>query len=85
MTQQLGEAERELPPTDDTDKAFLREAIQLAIESVDDGGAPFGAVVVHNGEVIARAGNRAKLDCAPTAHAQVAAILPSSFRVRFIR
>lgn len=46
------------PPTDDTDKAFLREAIQLAIESVDDGGAPFGAVVVHNREVIARAGNR---------------------------
>lgn len=62
------------PRTDDTDKAFLREAVQLAIESVDDGGAPFGAVVVHNGEVIARAGNRAQLDCDPTAHAEVAAI-----------
>ncbi|MCL7945455.1 nucleoside deaminase [Marinobacter sp. ATCH36] len=60
--------------TDDTDKAFLQEAVRLAIESVDDGGAPFGAVVVHNGKVIARAGNRAKLECDPTAHAEVAAI-----------
>ncbi len=61
-------------PTDDTDKAFLREAVQYAIESVDDGGAPFGAVVVHNGKVIAGAGNRAQLDCDPTAHAEIAAI-----------
>ena len=60
--------------TDDADKAFLQEAVQLAIESVDDGGAPFGAVVVHNDQVIARAGNRAKLECDPTAHAEVAAI-----------
>ena len=62
------------PLTEDTDKAFLREAVQLAIKSVDDGGAPFGALVVHNGKVIARAGNRAKLECDPTAHAEVAAI-----------
>lgn len=62
------------PMTEDADKAFLREAVQLAIESVGDGGAPFGAVVVHKGKVIARAGNRAKLDCDATAHAEVAAI-----------
>lgn len=61
-------------PTDDTDKAFLRGAVQHAIESVDDGGDPFGAVVVHNGKVIAGAGNRAQLDCDPTAHAEIAAI-----------
>lgn len=61
-------------PSSDTDKAFLQQAIQLAFESVDDGGAPFGAVVVINGSVIASAGNRAKLDCDPTAHAEVAAI-----------
>jgi guanine deaminase len=62
------------PLTEDADKAFLLEAVQLAIESVHDGGAPFGAVIVQNGKVIARAGNRAKLDCDPTAHAEVAAI-----------
>lgn len=62
------------PRSDDTDHAFLQEAVQLALDSVDKGGAPFGAVVVQNGRVIARAGNRAKLDCDPTAHAEVAAI-----------
>jgi len=62
------------PLTDDTDKTLLQEAVQLAVESVDNGGAPFGALVAHNGKVIARAGNRAKLDCDPTAHAEVAAI-----------
>lgn len=62
------------PLSDDTDQAFLQLAVQLAIESVDNGGAPFGAVVVHYGKAIARAGNRAKLDCDPTAHAEVAAI-----------
>jgi len=60
--------------TDDTDKTFLQQAVQLAMESVEKGGAPFGALVVHNGKVIARAGNRAKQDCDPTAHAEVAAI-----------
>lgn len=62
------------PLADDTDKAFLQQAVQLAMESVDDGGAPFGALVVHNGKVIANAGNRAHLECDPTAHAEVAAI-----------
>lgn len=62
------------PLTEDADKASLQEAVQLAIDSVNDGGAPFGAVVVHKGKIIARAGNRAKLDCDPTAHAEVAAI-----------
>jgi len=62
------------PRSDDTDHAFLQEAVQLALDSVDQGGAPFGAVVVHNGRVIARAGNRAKQDCDATAHAEVAAI-----------
>ncbi|MDX1559684.1 MAG: nucleoside deaminase [Marinobacter sp.] len=60
--------------TDDTDKAFLQQAVQLAMESIEHGGAPFGALVVHNGEVIAKAGNRAKQECDPTAHAEVAAI-----------
>ncbi len=62
------------PQSEDSDKAYLQQAIQLAVDSVGDGGAPFGAVVVHNGGVVARAGNRAKQECDPTAHAEVAAI-----------
>jgi len=62
------------PLTEEADRAFLQEAVQLAIESVHDGGAPFGALVVLEGKVIARACNRATLDCDATAHAEVAAI-----------
>lgn len=62
------------PLTNDADLNFLQQAIQQALASVDDGGAPFGALVVHNGKVIAHAGNRVKQDCDATAHAEVAAI-----------
>ena len=58
----------------DTDTRFLREAIRLASESVAAGGGPFGAVIVRDGEVLARAANRVTLDHDPTAHAEVRAI-----------
>ena len=56
------------------DKAFMREAIRLATESVENGGGPFGAVVVKNGEIVAGAANSVTLDNDPTAHAEVNAI-----------
>ncbi|WP_210426296.1 nucleoside deaminase [Marinobacter confluentis] len=62
------------PLAGDTDITFLQQAIQQALASVDDGGAPFGALVVHNNKVIAQAGNRVKQDFDATAHAEVAAI-----------
>ena len=55
-------------------KDFLREAIRVATESVESGGGPFGAVVVHDGEIIARAANRVTRDNDPTAHAEIEAI-----------
>lgn len=62
------------PPPSDADKAYLLEAVQLALQSVEIGGGPFGALVVQDGEVIARAANRVTLNCDPTAHAEVEAI-----------
>ena len=56
------------------DKAFMRQAIRLATESVENGGGPFGAVIVKDGEVVAACSNRVTLDCDPTAHAEVSAI-----------
>ena len=53
------------------DKAFMREAIRLADESVKNGGGPFGAVVVKDGEIVAGSANRVTLDNDPTAHAEV--------------
>ena len=53
---------------------FMREAIRLSIENIDNGGGPFGAVIVRNGEVVARGMNRVTVDTDPTAHAEVNAI-----------
>ncbi len=54
---------------------FLREAIRLAVESVNSGnGGPFGAVVVRDGEIIGRGANRVTSDNDPTAHAEIEAI-----------
>lgn len=50
---------------------FLKRAIQLAELSINNGGGPFGAVVVKNGEIIAETSNSVTKDNDPTAHAEV--------------
>ena len=49
----------------------MRKAIQLANESVERGGGPFGAVIVKDGEEIAGSSNSVTIDNDPTAHAEV--------------
>ena len=49
----------------------MREAIRLADESVRNGGGPFGAVIVRDGEIIAGSANSVTIDNDPTAHAEV--------------
>lgn len=58
----------------DQDRHFMQMACDLAVENVDRGGGPFGAVIVKDGKVIAAAGNSVTLDNDPTAHAEVNAI-----------
>lgn len=53
---------------------FMKEAIDLSKQNVDNGGGPFGAVIVRNGEIIARGVNRVTANNDPTAHAEVTAI-----------
>jgi len=55
----------------DDDRAFMREAIRMADESVQRGGGPFGAVIVKDGEIIAKSSNSVTIDNDPTAHAEV--------------
>lgn len=57
-----------------TYKEFMRKAIALSIENVQNGGGPFGAVIVKDGEIIATGTNRVTANCDPTAHAEVSAI-----------
>jgi guanine deaminase len=53
---------------------FLRKAIELAVANVEQGGGPFGAVVVKDGVVIASGVNQVTRINDPTAHAEVVAI-----------
>ncbi len=53
---------------------FLKKAIEIAADSIDNGGGPFGAVIVKDGELIAVGNNRVTSDNDPTAHAEVQAI-----------
>ena len=56
------------------DAKFMQQAIELSIENIDNGGGPFGAVIVRDGEVIATGTNRVVPNSDPTAHAEVTAI-----------
>ncbi len=56
-------------------KKFMQEAIRLSIENVETGnGGPFGAVIVKDGEIIAKGANQVTSSNDPTAHAEVVAI-----------
>ncbi|MGB5528080.1 MAG: nucleoside deaminase, partial [Gemmatimonadota bacterium] len=57
-----------------TKEDFLREAIRVASDNVASGGGPFGAIVVRDGQVLARAANHVTTANDPTAHAEVEAI-----------
>ena len=50
---------------------FMRKAIELSIENVKNGGGPFGAVIVKDGEIVATGVNRVTANHDPTAHAEV--------------
>ena len=52
----------------------MRRAVALSLENVENGGGPFGAVIVKDGEIIAEGTNRVTANNDPTAHAEVTAI-----------
>lgn len=53
---------------------YLNEAIAVARENQEKGGGPFGALIVKDGEVIAKSGNTVAIDNDPTSHAEINAI-----------
>lgn len=56
------------------DEKFMREALAEARAAAAVGEVPIGAVVVRDGEIVARAHNRRELDQDPSAHAEFAAL-----------
>jgi tRNA(Arg) A34 adenosine deaminase TadA len=61
-------------------EAFMRLAIEKAREARAAGDYAIGAVVVVDDRILAASGNRIKLDCDPTQHAEVAAIREAAAR-----
>ena len=57
---------------------FLSKAIELARANITQGGRPFGAVVVREGEIIATGVNEILSTNDPTAHAELTAIRAAS-------
>ncbi len=58
----------------ETDIQFMQEALAEARFAAAAGEVPIGAVLVHDGKILARSGNRTIRDCDPTAHAEIIAL-----------
>ncbi|MDQ9009414.1 nucleoside deaminase [Acinetobacter gerneri] len=56
------------------DQGFLQQAIYLAKDNVEQGGRPFGAVIVKNGEVVSQGVNQILTSGDPTSHAELNAL-----------
>lgn len=55
----------------DNNFEFMQAALDEARAAAASGEVPIGAVLVHDGKILARAGNRTIRDCDPTAHAEI--------------
>ncbi len=55
-------------------RELLNRAVSLAEKGVENGGGPFGAVIVKDGEILSEAWNSVTRDSDPSAHAEVNAI-----------
>ena len=58
----------------DTDYAFMQAALDVAAEGAERGEVPVGAVIVHQGIIIAKGYNQPILSHDATAHAEIVAI-----------
>ncbi len=57
------------------DERWMREALVSAREAGAQGEVPIGAALIGaDGRLLARAGNRTRTDCDPTAHAEIIAL-----------
>lgn len=54
----------------ENDLHFMQIALEEARGAAEAGEVPIGAVLVHEAQAVARAGNRTIRDCDPTAHAE---------------
>ena len=53
---------------------FMKKAIELSIESVNNGGGPFGCVIVKDAKIVSEGSNKVTSTNDPTAHGEIVAI-----------
>jgi len=53
---------------------FMKRAIELSIKSVNNGGGPFGSIIVKGDKIIAEGSNKVTSNNDPTAHGEIVAI-----------
>jgi tRNA(adenine34) deaminase len=63
------------------DRAWMEAALAEARAAGEIGEVPIGAVIVHQGEIVARAHNRREVDRDPLAHAEILAIRQAAARL----
>ncbi len=61
-----------------THEYFMRKAIKLSEMNVENGGGPFGAVIVKDGVIVGEGVNSVSVQNDPTAHAEIVAIRKSA-------
>ena len=62
----------------DSDIELMEQALEEARASAAAGEVPIGALLVSDGQIIARSGNRTIRDCDPTAHAEMVVLREGS-------
>src|SRR5271154_7081758 len=63
------------------DQTFMEAALEEARLAAERGEVPVGAVIVLEGQIVARAGNRTITESDPTAHAEMAAVREAAAKV----
>jgi len=67
-------------PNNGHDQALMQRALALAGEAGAAGEVPVGAVVAHDGEILAEGANRVIRDSDPSAHAEIVALREAARR-----
>jgi tRNA(adenine34) deaminase len=71
--------------TIEVDNSFMKLALEEARSAAAAGEVPIGALIIHDGKILARSGNRTIRDCDPTAHAEMVVIREAARAVRNYR
>ena len=74
-----------MPESSNPDVSFMQAALDEAHEAAQRGEVPIGAVIVHDGRIIVRAGNRTITGCDPTAHAEIVALRAAAQQLKNYR